>query len=115
MTTIATPVTEVCSALGDETRWSILQQLSYQPSSASALAQQLPISRQAVTQHLAILLAAGLVERRRHGREIQYQPIGSTLSAAVREIDALAAGWDQRLSRLKQRAETSTRRQADQD
>ena len=102
-------VVEVCSALGDDTRWSILQQLGQEPASASTLAQELPISRQAVAQHLEVLLAAGLVDRRRHGREVRYQPLGSTLSAALREMDALAAGWDRRLDSLKQRAEAPAR------
>lgn len=108
MTASTSSVVEVCSALGDETRWSILQELSRQPASASALAQHLPITRQAVTQHLAVLQAAGLLERRNHGREVRYHPLGSTLSAVVREMDRLAAGWDKRLDRLKLRAEQST-------
>ncbi|GAA1972097.1 metalloregulator ArsR/SmtB family transcription factor [Isoptericola halotolerans] len=102
---MTTAVVQVCSALGDETRWQILQMLGEQPRSASALAGELPISRQAIAQHVEVLIGAGLVERRRHGREVRYVPVGAALSAAVEQLQAAAAGWDRRLEMLKRRAE----------
>lgn len=101
----ASATVAICSALGDDTRWAILQSLGREPASASALAADLPISRQAVTQHLDVLLAAGLVRRERVGREIRYRPVGATLSAAVRQLETLASGWDRRLDALRRRAE----------
>lgn len=104
---MTTAVVQVCSALGDENRWLILRMLGEQPRSASALAAELPISRQAVAQHVEVLVGAGLVERRRHGREVKYVPVGAALSAAVEQLQAAAAGWDRRLVALRQRAEGS--------
>jgi DNA-binding transcriptional ArsR family regulator len=51
----------VCEALGDATRREILEQLRRQPSSVGALAEALPVSRPAVSQHLKVLHDAGLV------------------------------------------------------
>lgn len=104
---MTTAVVQVCSALGDENRWLILRMLGEQPRSASALAAELPISRQAVAQHVEVLWRAGLVERQRHGREVKYVPVGAALSAAVEQLQAAAAGWDRRLAALRQRAEGS--------
>jgi len=58
----------VFGALADETRWSILVALGEGDASASALAGRLPVSRQAIAKHLAVLQAAGLVEPVRVGR-----------------------------------------------
>jgi predicted transcriptional regulator len=42
----------VFAALGDDTRWAILARLGEGPASASALAREFPISRQAIVKHL---------------------------------------------------------------
>ena len=67
----------VFAALGDETRWSILAALGEGDASASALAGRLPVTRQAIAKHLAVLQEAGLVEPVRVGREVQYRVLGS--------------------------------------
>lgn len=96
----------VFAALGDDTRWQILQRVGHQAASASALANELPVTRQAVARHLEVLHAAGLVERQRHGRELRYRAIGAALSVAAAELEQIAAGWDRRLARLRTRAES---------
>lgn len=96
---------QVFSALGDETRWSILQKLAENDASAFALAKQLPISRQAIAKHLATLQEVGLVQAIRVGREVRYQVVGSELSAAARRLDAIGAAWEARLDAIKQIAE----------
>ena len=73
----------VFAALGDETRWSILAALGEGDASASALAGRLPVSRQAIAKHLAVLQEVGLVEPVRVGREVQYRVLGSQLSATA--------------------------------
>ncbi len=95
----------VFSALGDETRWSILQALGEGDASASGLAGRLPISRQAIAKHLAVLEDVGLVRPVRVGRELRYQVIGSELSAAGRRLDAIGSAWEARLAAIKQIAE----------
>jgi DNA-binding transcriptional ArsR family regulator len=95
----------VFAALGDETRWRILAALGEGDASASALAGRMPVSRQAIAKHLAVLQIAGLVEPIRVGREVQYRVIGSQLSATARRLDAIGAEWDRRLVAIKEIAE----------
>ena len=102
---MATGLAPVFSALGDDTRWQILTALGDRPVSASALAAELPISRQAIVKHLEVLRAAGLVESEQRGREVVFRPLGGRLSALARELDRIASGWDTRLARIKELAE----------
>jgi DNA-binding transcriptional ArsR family regulator len=95
----------VFAALGDETRWSILVALGEGDASASALAGRLPVSRQAIAKHLAVLQEAGLVEPVRVGREVQYRVLGSQLSATAHRLDAIGAQWERRLVAIKEIAE----------
>ncbi|WP_454301727.1 ArsR/SmtB family transcription factor [Salana multivorans] len=98
-------VVGMCSALGDETRWSILSVLGEGDASASVLARRLPVTRQAIAKHLAVLREVGLVETVQAGREVQYRVIGTELSATARRLDAIATEWDRRLAAIKQIAE----------
>ena len=102
---MTTAMVSVFAALGDETRWSILAALGGQDASASALAGRLPVSRQAIAKHLAVLEEVGLVEPVRVGREIQYRVMGAELSATAHRLDALGAEWDRRLAAIKAIAE----------
>ena len=95
----------VFAALADETRWSILAALGEGDASASALANRLPVSRQAIARHLEVLHDVGLVEADRVGRELRYRVLGSQLSATARRLDAIGSAWDQRLTAIKQIAE----------
>ena len=96
----------VFAALGDETRWSILVALGEGDASASALAARLPVSRQAIAKHLAVLEEVGLVSARRVGRELQYQVLGAQLGEVAKRLDLLGAEWDRRLAAIKRIAET---------
>lgn len=96
----------VFAALADDTRWRILARIGQAPASASALAEEFPISRQAIVKHLEVLRTAGLVEVERHGRELRYQPIGARLTALARDLDRLASTWDRRLAHIKSLAES---------
>ena len=95
----------VFAALGDETRWSILSALGEGDASASTLAGRLPVSRQAIAKHLAVLEEVGVVESIRVGREVQYRVIGSQLSTTARRLDAIGAEWDRRLAVIREIAE----------
>lgn len=103
MTTEA--LVSVFAALGDETRWSILAALGEGDASASALAGRLPVTRQAIAKHLAVLQEVGLVEPVRAGREVRYRIVGAQLSATARRLDAVGAEWDRRLTAIKEIAE----------
>lgn len=79
--------------------------LGHRPASASALADELPISRQAIAKHLKVLTDVGLVVATRVGREIRYEAVGARLSEVARRLDGIAAGWERRLARIKDVAE----------
>lgn len=96
----------VFAALGDDTRWSILQALGETDASASALAGRLPVSRQAIAKHLAVLQEVGLVESVRAGREVRYRVVGAQLAATARRLEAVGAEWDRRLAAIKNIAES---------
>lgn len=96
----------VFAALGDDTRWSILQALGETDASASALAEHLPVSRQAIAKHLAVLQEVGLVESVRVGREVRYRVVGAQLAATARRLEAVGAEWDRRLAAIKDIAES---------
>lgn len=96
----------VFAALGDETRWSVLEALGEGDASASALADRLPVSRQAIAKHLAVLEAVGVVEPVRVGREVRYRVLGAQLNATARRLESIGAKWDRRLAAIKEIAET---------
>ena len=93
------------AALADETRWSILTALGEGDASASALAGRLPVSRQAIAKHLAILQEVGLVEAVPVGREVRFRVVGTELSATAAKLDAIGREWDRRLAAIKEIAE----------
>ncbi|MDT5322950.1 MAG: hypothetical protein QOF25_102 [Mycobacterium sp.] len=95
----------VLSVLADETRWRILSEIGAADLSASALAGRLPVSRQAIAKHLAVLAEAGLVESVRAGREVRYRALGACLSALANELEAVGRRWDRRLEVIKSIAE----------
>jgi DNA-binding transcriptional ArsR family regulator len=95
----------VFAALGDETRWSILVALGEGDASASALAGRLPVTRQAIAKHLAVLQEVGLVESVRVGRELRYRVLGAQLSETAQRLDRIGAEWDRRLAAIKRIAE----------
>lgn len=67
-----TSYADVCSALGDATRRDILEELRRRPCSVGVLADTLPVSRPAVSQHLKVLAEVGLVGHRREGTRNVY-------------------------------------------
>lgn len=95
----------VFAALGDETRWSVLVALGEGDASASALAGRLPVSRQAIAKHLAVLEEVGLVEPVRVGREVRYRVLGSRLRSTATRLEAIGAEWDRRLATIRDIAE----------
>jgi DNA-binding transcriptional ArsR family regulator len=100
-------VGSVLVALADPTRRRLLDLLAEGAATATTLAEQLPVSRQAIVKHLAVLDAAGLVVGSRVGREVRYslQPAG--LDATTRWMSSLAADWDRRLAAIKRAAEAA--------
>lgn len=94
-------MSDVFDALGDPTRRHIVESLSQGEASATQLAADLPVTRQAVAKHLSALRDAGLVESRRHGRETLYRFNAEPLDAAAAWIVRVGGEWDARLERLR--------------
>jgi DNA-binding transcriptional ArsR family regulator len=90
----------VFEALGDGNRRRLLAVLAAHPSTATELADELPITRQAVAKHLAALADAGLVEGERTGREVRFRVTPQPLSDAVTWMAEVGARWDDRLAAL---------------
>ncbi|WP_086731441.1 ArsR/SmtB family transcription factor [Streptomyces carpinensis] len=101
-------VDSVLAALADPTRRQLLDLLAAQgEATATTLAERLPVSRQAVVKHLAVLDAAGLVSGSRVGREVRYAVRPAALDATARWMASLAADWDRRLANIKRIAEAA--------
>jgi ArsR family transcriptional regulator, cadmium/lead-responsive transcriptional repressor len=91
----------VFAALADPTRRHLLNHLAESgEATATELAGDLPISRQAVSKHLALLEDAGLVAPTRAGREVRYRLSTPPLDAAMAWMAAVGARWDARLAAL---------------
>jgi DNA-binding transcriptional ArsR family regulator len=90
----------VFSALADGTRRSIVEQLGVRPASATDLAGLVPVSRQAVVKHLAVLEDAGLVRGTRDGRRVVYELTPEPFADAARWMSDVGAAWDDRLRTL---------------
>jgi DNA-binding transcriptional ArsR family regulator len=104
---------ELWSAVADPTRRRMLDALLDRgEATATVLAGQLPVTRQAVAKHLAVLDRAGLVEGTRRGREVRYAIRPQRLAAASSALTQVAAAWDARLSAIKRIAESLAREQA---
>jgi len=109
VTAQASSVGAVLAALADPTRRQLLDVLAARgAASATTIAAALPISRQAVVQHLAVLRDAGLVSGDRVGREVRYVVRPQPLDAAARWMLDRAAEWDRRLETIKRLAEADT-------
>ncbi|GAA1362855.1 ArsR/SmtB family transcription factor [Catellatospora chokoriensis] len=109
----ASPVDAVLAALADPTRRQLLDLLAeLGETTATALAERLPVSRQAVVKHLAVLDAAGLVSGHRAGREVRYAVRPAALNTTARWMAALASDWDRRLATIKRLAEAAEREAA---
>jgi DNA-binding transcriptional ArsR family regulator len=92
----------VFSALSDPGRRRLLETLAGRESaSLTELAAQLPVTRQAVSKHLATLGEAGLVESRRAGRETHYRLTPQPLGEALTWMEKVGDRWDARLARLR--------------
>lgn len=97
---------ELWSAVGDPTRRRMLDLLLVDGSgTATSLSEQLPVTRQAVSKHLAVLDRAGLVHGAVAGREHRYRVDDAQLARAAEQLAAVSSSWDGRLRRIARIAE----------
>ena len=85
------------AALADTRRRELLELLASGPgTTAGGLAALLPVSRQAVAQHLAVLVEARLVIRRKAGRRVLFTVRPEGLAATADWLTDRAAAWTAR-------------------
>jgi DNA-binding transcriptional ArsR family regulator len=103
----------VFGALSDGTRRRLLTLLGeHGEASATDLARELPVSRQAVQKHLGTLSDAGLVAARRAGREVLYHPTPAPMSEAMAWMAEVGGQWDERLAALERQLGRARKAQA---
>lgn len=101
---------DLWSAVGDPTRRRMLDLLLTDGAgTATRLSEQLPVTRQAVAKHLAVLDRVGLVHGTQVGRERQFRVDLAQLARAVAQLNDVGEQWDARLRRIKRIAETVQR------
>ena len=99
-------VDRVFAALGDAGRRSLVEAVAARgTATATELAAELPVTRQAVAKHLAVLQDAGLVDTSGPVRGRMYSFTPTPLTDAMTWIVDVGAGWDERLARLKRQVE----------
>jgi DNA-binding transcriptional ArsR family regulator len=92
----------VLTALADPTRRSVMEALRKRPLAVNEIAARLPISRPAVSQHLRVLVDAGLVDVRADGNRRLYRWRREGLRDAAAFVEEM---WSDRLAALKAAAE----------
>jgi DNA-binding transcriptional ArsR family regulator len=101
-------VDAVFAALADPTRRRLLDAIaSHGSATATTLARDVPVSRQAIVKHLGVLQQAGLIDGGRQGREVRYAVRPDRLNETARWMAGLAAEWDTRLAAIKRIAEAT--------
>ena len=101
---------ELWSAVGDPIRRRMLDLLlSEGGGTSTSLSEQLPVTRQAVAKHLAVLDRVGLVHATTNGRERQFRIDQTQFARAVAQLADVGAAWDSRLRRIKRLAEAIQR------
>lgn len=103
-----TNAAQVLDALGDGTRRQIFERVARRPRSVGELAEGLPVSRPAVSQHLRVLEGAGLVRARAEGTRRIYSADPSGLTALRSWLDRF---WTDALDAFREAAEAAARRE----
>ena len=95
-------VDRVFAALGDPGRRSLVEAVATRGSAtATELAAERPITRQAVAKQLSALEEAGLLRATRRGRETRYEVTPAPLEDAVEWMVSVGSAWDERLAALR--------------
>ena len=97
---------DLWEAVADPTRRKLLDLLVARGhATATTLTVEMPVSRQAISKHLALLQRVGLIDGHRQGREVRYEVREQRLAEATGALSEVAKRWDRRLRAIKQLAE----------
>ena len=95
-------LTDVFNALSHPTRRTIIGQLANGPARFLDVAEPFDTALNAVTKHLKLLERAGLIERRKHGREVIISFRGEPLRQVANWVHEYERFWNERLDRFEQ-------------
>jgi DNA-binding transcriptional ArsR family regulator len=99
-------VDRVFAALGDSGRRSLVEAVAARgTATATELAAERPVTRQAVSKQLSALEQAGLLRATRAGRETRYEVTPAPLEEAVEWMVSVGTAWDERLAALSRSLE----------
>lgn len=99
-------------ALAEPRRRQILRLVWSQELPAGAIAEEFSVTRPAISQHLTVLKAAGLIQERRDGTRRLYRARTERLAEV---LAFLRTFWDESLAALKQAAEAEEREERERD
>jgi DNA-binding transcriptional ArsR family regulator len=91
---------DVFMALADATRRSILERVSKSEMSVGEIAQHYSLTFAGVSKHIKVLERAGIVTKRRRGKEQVVIVVPQTIAIARHEIERYAQMWGDRFDRL---------------
>ncbi len=101
----STVLDDLFGALADPTRRTIFKRLIHDgPQTATTLASDGPLTRQAVVKHLQALAEVGLATSQRSGREVRYAATPEQLAVVLAWLTESSTLWDRRIARLTARA-----------
>lgn len=92
---------DIFRALADPTRRAVFEQLAVGEMSVGALKARFTVSQPAISQHLAALKTAGLVEERREGRHAYYRAAPDALAPLADWVGRYRSFWPERIEKLK--------------
>lgn len=101
---------EVFGAISHPARRRMLDLLAHGDRPVNSIAENFEMSRPAVSQHLRVLLNAGLVTEQRHGRERLYRLAPERLSPVRDWLSHYEQFWDDHFTRLKRHLDKSDER-----
>jgi DNA-binding transcriptional ArsR family regulator len=95
-------LSDVLTAISHPTRRAIIGQLANGPARFSDVAEPFDIALNAVTKHLKLLERAGLIERRKQGREVIISFRGEPLREVAEWMHEYERFWNERLDQFEQ-------------
>ena len=95
-------LTDVLTAISHPTRRAIIGQLANGPARFLDIAEPFDTALNAVTKHLKLLERAGLIERRKQGREVLISFRGEPLRVVAGWVHEYERFWNQRLNQFEQ-------------
>jgi DNA-binding transcriptional ArsR family regulator len=104
-------LTDVLTAISHPSRRAIIQQLSAGPARFTDIAEPFDTALNSVTKHLKLLERAGLIERRRQGREVFISFRAEPLRQVAGWMHEYERFWNTRLDQFERHFKTKTKQQ----